>query len=64
MNPKKLLLAVGLLLALSQGNASGQEPQKDQQNSNSSIDITEIVTTALVLSFGYKTLQSFREKSG
>ena len=63
MNSKFLTLTL-LSLMLICGNVSAQEVGKaDDAKSSFDLELTEIVTTALVLGFSYSVLQGFKSKN-
>ena len=59
---KKLVLATVLSIAMTCGTTHAQEAKTELSKSEREINLTEIVVTALVLSFGYAVLTRFRDK--
>ena len=59
MKPIKLLITLIVVLLVSEvGNAQDTPPSKRKEPQN--IDATEVVTIALILSFSYGVMKTFR----
>ena len=59
---RKLLFGTGISLILTVNTAQAQQPNPTPNEPNQRVDLTEIVVTALVLSFGYGVLKSFQKR--
>ena len=56
------IFCVLICMMLTNSAVNAQQSQTNQDGTSLDIDLTEIVVTALVLSFGYGVLKSFQSK--